>query len=173
MSDENEKYGVAYARWTAPPGHEPIGVKSLSEMRGEPQQIRREGGRTMSEDLKPCPFCGSGTVIVKKTMLDAEGRYYVFCKTCEARGSSAYCSDVAQDRWNDAWRPPYEQNKPELKSCPHCGETEDLHIHEENDGSGMIFVYCHSCGARGGWEYDERQAINSWNRRADDEAGRI
>ena len=115
------------------------------------------------DNLKPCPFCGREVATVEKTRLDGEGRYYVYCPSCEARGSDAWCASVAIDRWNDVWNNK-DISLPELKSCPFCGGKANAFI------CGSIFgVECESCGTSSDGFDTKQEAVEAWNRRADDE----
>ena len=66
------------------------------------------GGKTMSEKLKPCPFCGGEAELAYggKGSFIAEGISFVRCKECGAVGqkfevSRKYSSDEkAIDAWN-------------------------------------------------------------------------
>jgi len=64
----------------------------------------------MSEDLKPCPFCGS-----KDDMLinDEDYEVFVFCWSCEARGPNKSTKTDAIKAWNrragDGLRKQYAQ----------------------------------------------------------------
>lgn len=49
----------------------------------------------MSNDLKPCPFCGSGNVRYK------EAEHAVVCARCKARGSIAPDEEMAIRMWDD------------------------------------------------------------------------
>ena len=49
----------------------------------------------MSEELKPCPFCGSENV-----RFEGE-KHAVVCMRCKARGCIAPTEDASLDMWND------------------------------------------------------------------------
>lgn len=49
----------------------------------------------MSNDLKPCPFCGSGNVRYK------EAEHAVVCARCKARGSIAPDEEMAIRMWDE------------------------------------------------------------------------
>ncbi len=115
------------------------------------------------EELKPCPFCGNEAIKVEKTRLDGEGRYYVYCPRCEARGSEQYCAANAIGAWNDVWNNA-DISLPELKSCPFCGAEGEF----INYDSSVFWVQCVNCGSHGMQSETKRAAINAWNRRADD-----
>ena len=58
----------------------------------------------------------------------------------------------------------------ELKPCPFCGGEAILFADTFDDGK--IFVvnaHCDSCGATGNDFHDEKQAIEAWNRRVENE----
>lgn len=52
-------------------------------------------------------------------------------------------------------------DSPELKLCPHCGETE-IHIFD-SDGGLIFFTVCSNCGMRGPEALKEDEAVSSWN----------
>lgn len=63
--------------------------------------------------------------------------------------------------------------KNSLKHCPFCGETESVRmlIRKGKDGwRDRFFVRCEydngGCGAESGWSHSEKEAADSWNRRA-------
>lgn len=51
-------------------------------------------GYEKSEELKPCPFCGSENARFKS------GEYGVVCSRCKARGSIAPNEEMSLDMWN-------------------------------------------------------------------------
>ena len=53
----------------------------------------------------------------------------------------------------------------ELKPCPFCGGEAKI-----SDMGYPHWVFCEKCGARiHGYTTDERDSIEAWNRRADDD----
>jgi len=50
----------------------------------------------MNNELKPCPFCGSGRMEVKLGKV----RYSMMCKNCFAEGGSASTEEGAIAAWN-------------------------------------------------------------------------
>ena len=62
----------------------------------------------MSEDLKPCPFCGEyAHMVTKKTILTADGKYgysdasySVECHSCLAETAPYRLLDEAVAAWN-------------------------------------------------------------------------
>lgn len=50
----------------------------------------------MSEELKPCPFCG-GKAILLDTV---DGEYYVKCKKCGISTPAWVRAETSMNRWN-------------------------------------------------------------------------
>ena len=53
--------------------------------------------RTMSEQLKPCPFCGG---IPQLHAISFGDRWFVDCLKCLGRGTETYLRDDAISAWN-------------------------------------------------------------------------
>lgn len=53
----------------------------------------------MSEELKPCPFCG-GTKIGIREDDEASGMIWAYCKECGAMGEWDYSENGAKANWN-------------------------------------------------------------------------
>lgn len=57
-------------------------------------------------DLKPCPFCGSKSIILwevkpdEATAFQGESLWCVFCESCEAEGPHKTTATVAASGWN-------------------------------------------------------------------------
>lgn len=51
----------------------------------------------MSEQLKPCPFCGGKDVETRTSSMS----WLVDCYTCDARGPLCGSEDRAIEEWND------------------------------------------------------------------------
>ncbi|WII07006.1 Lar family restriction alleviation protein [Methanomassiliicoccales archaeon LGM-RCC1] len=60
----------------------------------------------------------------------------------------------------------------DLKPCPFCGQTAYLHLEDKFgiDGERLSYVSCYTCLVQGPLEMKIEKAIESWNRRADDDA---
>lgn len=63
----------------------------------------------------------------------------------------------------------------ELKKCPFCGETEPVRLvvaKGEDGWRDRYFVLCNyedgGCGTESGWYHSKIEAIEAWNRRAED-----
>ena len=65
----------------------------------------------MSDELKPCPFCGKKNVIVKETDTSLGEFYYVECYYCESTSGKYISGTLAKQNWND------RVVSPELLEC--------------------------------------------------------
>ncbi len=54
----------------------------------------------MSEELKPCPFCGAAANIEKEVDSGALDEYTIRCMSCLARTVIRYSEDKAIQAWN-------------------------------------------------------------------------
>lgn len=99
---------------------------------------------TMSNKLKPCPFCGGEAEYGANSV---QGYEYVRCASCKARTWSCYeTKEQAAQAWNTRAertchleRIPYEPGEYEGMRCSVC-KTVDLEM-----GVGP---YCPGCGAK-------------------------
>jgi len=82
----------------------------------------------MSDELKPCPFCGSATAAVK---MPEEYTYYIKCRQCEARGPETGMKAAAIKCWNALNRPP----SPPVKT-----------LHDELASAALTGLPAHSSG---------------------------
>ena len=104
----------------------------------------------MTEELKPCPFCG-GKAKIKK---DDEGNhFYVLCKKCGTKSISTANETEAIDLWN--MRPD------KLINCPCCNHS---YINTIKTRNGYI-VWCPHCGISTGYYEEQNLAFEAWNRR--------
>lgn len=99
----------------------------------------------MSEELKPCPFCGSDKVTVSRTPHSKYGILYgIGCKSCNAHGSFRFIFEhYAIISWNT--RPAEESLKAEvgrlrraLESIAENAEFWD----DEDDSLAVIYRIC-------------------------------
>jgi Lar family restriction alleviation protein len=52
----------------------------------------------MSEDLKPCPFCGSNALELQNLVGDDD--FFVSCEDCGIQQIANHTSDEAVQKWN-------------------------------------------------------------------------
>lgn len=92
----------------------------------------------MSDELKPCPFCGEDAA--KLTSL--QGQFVVVCHGCGARGSMCQKEEGAARWWNTRAERTckYESTNRCTWVCTSCGmEIETRHFG---------YKYCPNCGAK-------------------------
>lgn len=58
----------------------------------------------MSDELKPCPFCGNVAAIWRD---EKHGIYTVFCTDCNAEIKVCFSREAAVDAWNNRVLPPF------------------------------------------------------------------
>lgn len=51
----------------------------------------------MSEELKPCPFCGGTKIGIRD---EEDGMIWAYCKKCGAMGEWDYSENRAKENWN-------------------------------------------------------------------------
>ena len=101
----------------------------------------------MSEELKPCPFCGGEGVayLVPDYPKKIGPRYSVICNGCGASVTTIFqYKRDAIDAWNRrAERTCRNLNPPSCRDfeCSECGESSEF-------TPGFMPSYCPSCGAR-------------------------
>ena len=55
----------------------------------------------MRAELKPCPFCGSGNIILVDSITNFYiPIHYAICRDCECRGASKKSKEQAIEAWN-------------------------------------------------------------------------
>lgn len=58
----------------------------------------------MSEQLKPCPFCGGDSTFCETKEMDHDAKFYpafyVTCDECGVRTATAFASSVPIEEWN-------------------------------------------------------------------------
>jgi len=88
-----------------------------------------------SDDVLPCPFCGSRDLVI----VPNDGRLY--CRWCMAEISALFDAKKLVEAWNK------RVEKDDGIGCPFCGSrTAELGVHHEN----FPIMQCR-CGARGPW----------------------
>ena len=126
----------------------------------------------MSEELKPCPFCGSSKIEVTVATIPEEAlsdelesdhkSYAVVCLDCGGCGVSEDTEGAAITAWNK--RPPKGSG---LKPCPFCG-SKDVDYMEVEEIKGT-FITCFNCGSTSPVVETKEKATVFWNRRPNDE----
>lgn len=104
----------------------------------------------MSEEMKPCPFCGGEAVMCG---YQDEMLHYVKCRDCGACSDGAQLSaETAAAAWNRRaertctleWRDDGEGYAPNVR-CSACGGWLDAVADVEDVA---LFEFCPMCGAR-------------------------
>ena len=114
----------------------------------------------MTEKLKPCPFCGEKADVHTLTSLyDVK---QVFCTDCGA--TNTLWSEDAIKQWNER-KQRKRRKKREIKSCPLCGAKALAYEGYDGDWS----VQCMKCSLTSPYKLTREEAIEAWNRRADDD----
>ena len=109
----------------------------------------------MTEDLKPCPYCGAQAIIMN-TQGDEKG-YCVLCENCGILSGLCKDKQVLIKKWNT--------RAEKMLPCPYCGGngvlTEDDIVNWKN-----YTVICEDCGMIASSKDKEEDAIAAWNKRA-------
>lgn len=83
----------------------------------------------MSEELKPCPFCGKTSVHVSESFC---GGWFAKCRECGAEIGSPHSEDDAKENWN---RRAQQPNEPLMVTFPcKMGDT----VYKVEDGLPII-----------------------------------
>ena len=106
----------------------------------------------MTDELKPCPFCGGNAEIIA----NQDGNIaQVQCSVCGARN---FWGVNSKELWNNRTR-----KNTSLKPCPVCGHKGSfLSFHD------VICVQCFHCGLTTNDFDNSDEAKFAWNRRPDD-----
>ena len=101
----------------------------------------------MTDELKPCPFCGSTRVSIMK-LSDGKNKFAI-CMNCKATSNAAKKVEDVKYLWNK--RAERTAKVIELATriyCDECGER----IDDFDDITPNKLKYCPNCGARLEWE---------------------
>lgn len=94
----------------------------------------------MTEELKPCPFCGGEAILCENI-----DRAYVYCKECgcqtdESHATARYAAEAWNTRYKRTCKAICEQVFEEhVWLCSACGEA--------FDSIASIYDFCPYCGA--------------------------
>lgn len=111
----------------------------------------------MHEELKPCPFCGSKNIVVRKYTAVAGVHYYVQCDSANGGCGAEFESRISRKDAIKAW------NK-RVEEVVHCKECKWRGIEE-----CAMFYEC-DCGEQHTWETDDD--FCSYGERAEQELRR-
>ena len=84
----------------------------------------------MSEELKPCPFCGSDDIDVTYTYVDDGLDYYAECTDCYCRGAWEPTAAKARAAWNT--RPIEDKLQARIDALEWLREVEAYDPHTEH-----------------------------------------
>ena len=59
-----------------------------------------EAAAYIAPHLEPCPFCGSGEVLIKQGASPGDGAFFAECQDCEACGPWHMTKAMAANEWN-------------------------------------------------------------------------
>lgn len=74
----------------------------------------------MTEELQPCPFCGSGLVDPFFREEHGSEEWYVFCDRCHTEGPIEYSKVAAIEKWNERTQSTNGITS-DIIICPGCG----------------------------------------------------
>ena len=104
----------------------------------------------MTDELKPCPFCGAIPI------LDGEGEPPIVRVRCLKCNLATLWSTNAVSIWNTR-----KSRHNGLLPCPMCGKKAKLFKCE----NGFSYVRCSNCFLMTQDYRDKEEAIGAWNRR--------
>ena len=81
----------------------------------------------MSEELKPCPFCGSDDIDVTYTYIEGGVDYYAECTDCYCRGAWEPTPEKARAAWNS--RPIEDKLQARIEALEWLREVEAYRQH--------------------------------------------
>ena len=117
----------------------------------------------MSEELKPCPFCGQKAVYdIKGQEESTYSDVSVICLCCQSRSDFYKTKIEAAKAWN-------KRSFEALKPCPNCGSQ--AYIFEETpEGKDLITKFravCPKCLKKTNILDTRAEAIEAWNEHAE------
>lgn len=100
----------------------------------------------MTEELKPCPFCGGNPDVYS---WNGGGVVWVRCRSCGIDYKAYANADEAIEAWNTRYErtckmiPNGETDFAATLACSACGNVESVYAISSDE-----FNYCPNCGAR-------------------------
>lgn len=110
----------------------------------------------MSENLKPCPFCGGEAVFEKNTDSNS---VKIVCKSCGA--STLWTIVEVQNYIVEKWNTRSRKRAVQIKLCPCCGSNGKLW--QAMDGT--FIIQCINCSISSNYYQTAEEAITAWNAR--------
>lgn len=109
----------------------------------------------MSEELKPCPICGSHASLHRET-IGPNKMYCVRCDNCWVALYGVDCDELIEE-WNTR-----EERFVALKTCPFCGQPAEFW---EEDGAYYVRCTCdeYGCDFYGPTCATREEAAALWN----------
>ena len=111
----------------------------------------------MSENLKPCPFCGGEAVFEEENNTSS---VKIVCKSCGA--STLWTAKPVQNYIIDKWNSRSRKRTTQIKSCPFCGGNGNLWQAMDS----MYIIQCMNCAISSDYYETEEEAKSAWNRRS-------
>lgn len=116
----------------------------------------------MSNELKPCPFCGNKYLWLEDIGIRGTARYYVICTTCGAKSNFEKTPEEAMKKWNERGEQTcsitdlnsgevadYECRE-HIKHCESCHHDFGYVLYNEDGDTWMDEQprFCPNCGAK-------------------------
>ncbi|MBR1439053.1 MAG: Lar family restriction alleviation protein [Synergistaceae bacterium] len=118
----------------------------------------------MSEELKPCPFCGGRARVCEVKIYEYVPALKIECEDCHCSTNAFYASKKIElkEAWNR--RDVYIASR--MKYCPFCSNQPYIEIRTV-DGHDYYSGRCSFCSVETSLYPDVDKAIEAWNRRVE------
>ena len=111
----------------------------------------------MSDELKPCPFCGAAPQVKENHYLDGYDNVIISCPGCLFAGRTGHTFEQAAEKWNS--RPVEDALRAEIATLKAALAKSDP-IHRVYDGTMPELECMHCGGSRGRFENDVQHAAD-------------